>query len=79
MCEHLVKPLNEADIDAMFCGHIHRWRVAEPDGKISNANFPVICNPNMQRMEVTLTKKSLEIKTFDTNGTITNKHSRTLK
>ena len=79
MCEYLVKPLNEADIDAMFCGHIHRWRVAEPDGKISNANFPVICNPNMQRMEVTLTKKSLEIKTFDTNGTITNKHSRTLK
>ena len=75
MCRLLVEPLNEADIDAMFCGHIHRWRVAEPDGKISNANFPVICNPNMQRMEVTATAgKSIEISTFNTSGAKTNTH-----
>ena len=79
MCELLVKPLNEADIDAMFCGHIHKWRVDEPDGKISNANFPVISNPNLQRMEVTLTKDSLDIKTFDTNGVNINKRTFKLK
>lgn len=79
MCELLVKPLNEADIDAMFCGHIHKWRVDEPDGKISNANFPVISNPNLQRMEVTLTKDSIDIKTFDTNGVNINKRTFKLK
>ncbi len=79
MCRLLVEPLNEADIDAMFCGHIHRWRVAEPDGKISNANFPVICNPNMQRMEVTATKDVIEISTFNTEGVKTNAHKINIK
>ena len=73
MCEYFVKPLNEADIAAMFCGHLHKWVYAEPDGKMSNADFPVICNPNMQRMEVTLTKDQIDIKTIDTNGAVTNK------
>jgi hypothetical protein len=63
----------------MFSGHIHRWRVAEPDGSISNANFPVICNPNLQRMEVTADLKSIEINTFDSKGTKTNSHTIKLK
>ena len=74
MCELLVPHLNEAGIDAMFCGHIHRWRIDKP-GTISNANFPVISNPNMQRMEVTATKESIRISTFDTNGKNTNNHT----
>ena len=77
MCNILVPPLNEAGFDAMFCGHIHRWRVAEPDGSISNAGFPVICNANMERMEVTATEDAIEISTFDTDGK--NTHNRTLK
>ena len=79
MCERLVTHLNDAGVDVMFSGHIHRWRVAEPDGSISNARFPVICNPNMQRMEVTATKNSLQISTFDTNGVNTNNHTISLK
>ena len=79
MCERLVPHLNDAGIDAMFCGHIHRWRVTEPDGSLSNAAFPVICNPNMQRMEVTATKNSLQISTFDSNGVNTHNHSVNLK
>ena len=79
MCNILVPPLNEAGIDAMFCGHIHRWRVAEPDGSISNAQFPVICNPNMQRMEVTATTEEIKISTFDSTGKSTNSHTITLK
>ena len=77
MCNILVPPLNEAGFDAMFCGHIHRWRVAEPDGSISNAGFPVICNANMERMEVTATEDAIEISTFDTDGK--NTHNHTLK
>ena len=79
MCDLLVEPLNGADIDAMFCGHIHNWRVAQPDGKLSNADFPVICNPNMQRMEVTVTSKAIEINTFNTEGKSTNTHRISLK
>ena len=79
MCERLIPHLNDADVDAMFCGHIHRWRVAEPDGVISNAKFPVICNPNMQRMEVTVDNKAIQIATFDTKGAKTNTHTLKLK
>ena len=79
MCNRLIPHLNEADIHAMFCGHIHRWRVAEPDGTISNANFPVICNPNLQRMEVTADKNSIQISTFDSKGTKTNSHTVKIK
>ena len=79
MCNILVPPLNEAGFDAMFCGHIHRWRVAEPDGSISNAGFPVICNANMERMEVTATEDAIEISTFDTDGKNTHNHTLKLK
>ena len=79
MCNILVPPLNEAGFDAMFCGHIHRLRVAEPDGSISNAGFPVICNANMERMEVTATEDAIEISTFDTDGKNTHNHTLKLK
>ena len=79
MCNILVPPLNEAGFDAMFCGHIHRWRVAEPDGSISNAGFPVICNANMERMEVTATEDAIEISTFDIDGKNTHNHTLKLK
>ena len=79
MCNILVPPLNEAGFDAMFCGHVHRWRVVEPDGSISNAGFPVICNPNMERMEVTATEDAIEISTFDTDGKNTHNHTLKLK
>lgn len=79
MCELLVPPLNEAGFDAMFCGHIHRWRVDEPGKGVSNAEFPVISNPNLERMEVTATKNSLQIKTFDTKGANTHNHTVLLK
>lgn len=74
-CERLVPHLNDAGIDAMFCGHIHRWRVAEPDGVLSNAEFPVICNPKVQRMEVTVTEKDIHIRTVNTDGVMTDSHS----
>ena len=78
LCEMIVPHLNNAGIDAMFCGHIHKWKVNEPDGSMSNANFPVICNPNAQRMEVTATGKKIDIKTFDSDGKNTNTHTITL-
>lgn len=77
-CERLVPHLNDAGIDVMFCGHIHRWRVAEPDGSLSNAEFPVICNPKVQRMEVTVTGKDMHIRTVNADGVTTDSHSMEL-
>ena len=79
MCEKLIPHLNEAGIDVMLCGHIHTWRAAEPDGSLSNAEFPVICNPNMQRMEVSATNETIEINTFCTKGNRTNTYTVKLK
>ena len=41
--------------------------------------IPVICNPNLQRMEVTATTKEMKISTFNTEGKCTNTHSITYK
>ena len=79
LCERIVPYLNDAAIDVMFSGHIHNWRVSEPDGNVSNADFPVICNPNMQRMEVTADADSIQIVTFDTAGNRTHEHTIELK
>ena len=63
--ERLVPHLNDADIDVMICGHLHQWRVDCPGDGMSEASFPVICNDNLQRMEVTATSDKIEIVTYD--------------
>ena len=78
LCERLVPHLNKAGVDAMFCGHIHRWRVSNPGDGLSNAQFPVICNPKIERMEVTVTDRELVVQTFGTKGSVTNSHKFTL-
>ena len=69
--EYFVPILNKAGITAMFCGHLHQWRLDEP-GQRSSANFPVIVNPNCRRMEVTATAKEITLKVFDLEGAQTN-------
>lgn len=79
LCKRLIPALNDADIDAMFCGHIHKWRVVEPDGSICNAKFPIICNPHVQRMEVSATTKDIKIRTVNSDGAETNSYVIDLK
>ena len=74
LCEKIVPHLNKAGLDVMFSGHIHKWRVAESDGVQSNAKFPIICNPNLQRMEVKVCAKFIEVKTYDSDGINTHSH-----
>lgn len=68
VCDYFVSHLNGAGIDVMFCGHIHKWRVDEPGCGFSDADFPVICIPNIQRAEVTATESGIELDIFDTEG-----------
>lgn len=68
VCTYFVPHLNNAGIDAMFCGHIHKWRYDTPDSGISNAAFPVICSPNAQRTEVTATSDKIAVKVINSDG-----------
>ena len=77
--ERLVPHLNDADIDVMFCGHLHKWRVDSPGDGMSEALFPVICNENLQRMEVTATSDKIEILTYDVADKKTHDYTINLK
>lgn len=72
LCKYFVPLLNEAGVNLMLSGHLHKYIVFKPDQNLSNANFPIICNTNAQRMEVTLTEKGLSYKVFDSDNKQTN-------
>ena len=60
--------LNQAGVDAMFCGHIHKWRYDEVGCGMSDADFPVICSPNACRTEVTATSDKIIVEVFDADA-----------
>lgn len=64
-----VPTLNKAGIDLMLCGHIHHYRY-DPIGK-TNCNFPVVCNANLERMDVTADGKKIDIKMYDDKEKLT--------
>ena len=68
VCNYLVPHLNKAGIDAMFCGHIHKFRYDKVGCGISNAEFPVVCFPNAHRTEVTATAKNISLDIFNSDG-----------
>ena len=51
--------LNNAGVDAMFCGHIHKYRFSEANDPIYGSNFPIICNPNRTRMDVDVNRNKI--------------------
>lgn len=72
LCKYFVPILNEAGVDIMLSGHLHEHKLYRPEENVSGAIFPVVSNPNVQRMEVTLTEKSLSLKIFAPDGKQTN-------
>lgn len=65
--------LNAAGIDVMFSGHIHRYdlRKAGTDG----CDFPVVCNPNQARMDVTVDKDGIGVEIYDNRSQLVQKFS----
>lgn len=59
--------LNEAGIDVMLCGHLHRHLYVEAGGE-NGAEFPVIVNSNVDLLEATADDRSLEISVRDASG-----------
>ena len=68
VCNYFVPHLNAADIDVMFCGHIHKYRFDKVGAGISNAEFPVVCFPNAHRTEITATAKNISLDIFNSDG-----------
>ena len=68
VCNYFVPHLNAADIDVMFCGHIHKYRFDKLGAGISNAEFPVVCFPNAHRTEITATAKNISLDIFNSDG-----------
>jgi Icc-related predicted phosphoesterase len=62
--KYLVPILNEAGIDVMLCGHIHKFKHDKP-GTTSSANFPVICNPNRKRMDASVKADNIRLEIYD--------------
>ena len=66
--EHWVPILEKAGLDLALCAHHHKWRVvgAGEHGK----NYPLLINSDKERMDVVVTAKSIEVKTYSTDGTL---------
>ena len=74
VCEKFIPLLNEAGIDVMFSAHTHRWAVHKVGDKNIGANFPIVVNANRERLEVTTSRDSISLRSFDTEGNCTHKY-----
>ena len=63
--EKFVPVLNEANVDVMLCGHIHRYSKNEPD---SNIKFPVITNAHNTVLKGMVKNNQLELTVMDIDG-----------
>lgn len=61
--------LNEAKIDLMLCGHLHRHMKKEPEG---NIHFPILVNSNEAAVKGRVSKNELHIDIIGLDRTKTN-------
>lgn len=72
--EHWAPILEKAGIDVMLSAHFHYWVCSEA-GKDGKA-YPVLVNSNKERMDVTVTSHSLNIKTYGVDGVLRHQWKR---
>lgn len=68
--DKFVPILNEAGIDAMLCGHLHRYIHCKPDARVK---FPVIINSNDMVIDGQTQGDRLQLKVLDTKGALVDK------
>ena len=64
--------LNQAGIDAMFCGHIHKYRFSEANDPTYGCNFPIVCLPNRVRADIEVSKEKIAYTIITAEGNTTN-------
>lgn len=62
-----VPVLNDAGIDIMLCGHLHRYLYEEPD---ADFNFPVLVNSNNSCISAETKGNQLNVKIFGLDGKV---------
>lgn len=64
--KYFVPTLNGTGLDLMLCAHIHRYSYRKPGE--NDADFPVLCNANQQRLDATVDKDGIKIDIYDAAG-----------
>ena len=64
--KYLAQPLDKAGLDLMLCGHIHKFKQFKDEH--TGVSFPVVCNANLERMDVTVTKNEIRLEVFNPDG-----------
>ena len=64
---------NEAGVNAMFSGHIHKHLLVKAGH--SGNNFPILCSSNKERFIVSSDGKVITVKAYDTEGKLTNTYT----
>ena len=71
--ENFVPVLNEAGVNAMFSGHIHKHAIIKAGH--SGNNFPIICSSNNERFIVSTDGKTITVEAYDPTGKLTNSYT----
>ena len=51
----------------MLCGHIHKYRLYE-QSRETGADFPVVCNANLERMDAEVSSSGITLEFFNADG-----------
>ncbi len=65
--------LNEAGIDLMLCGHLHKLQYVKPNEKENR--FPILLNSNKHRVDVGIEGGRIDVSVVDEKGIVVDKYS----
>ena len=69
VCDNITPILNDAGVDLMLSGHLHR-RVVSCKGENGNI-FPIFVNSNTERLDVVATATGITVTAHDADGNVT--------
>lgn len=67
IAQKFIPTLNSANIDVLFCGHLHRYIKKEPT---RDNQFPIIANANNFVVKVVAAKSKLQVKILNLQGSV---------
>jgi len=73
----IIPVLNDAGVDVMLCGHLHRYGFREAGE--CGTDFPVVVNSNNDRLEVRVTRSRIGIDVVDATGKTIHRHDIEVK
>ena len=75
LCDNVLPVLNEAGVDLMLSGHHHKYIYVTPGAEGNKNAFPILVNSNVDRLDCSVTAKSINIKIINQEGKEIHSHS----